>query len=609
MDFDGRFPYDSHSPHENPLPERLVQEANDAAPKSLYMVEPKALSEEFQREVVRRGARNEATFQHLETAFTLLTQPRQALVQQAPRQALPHHPYPRTRYEELSSQRLHANGRCGELCACRCHTQATNRIRLYQLTAFSTTFGTFSFFFNGNLSQKCTLPTCKSRQTRLFRVHYTLPTWLLQAAISATYSDLSGTPELTLRVLRRLPTDPTTMFHSLIGLAYRGDLTGMHTALRSRTSTVHDARGDDGTGVLQFALRNRQYAAAELLLREGADPFQFNDKGEAPFQLAVRHIYTSTMAPTDRARMLAALPMDEVVDAVELSDLHRVVMGIWPLDVGAYLARHAVVDVNEKDLFGWSALYYAAGRGDVQAVRALLSAGASPQRLVIPGKPDGESPLSMACAAGHLAVVRVLLDAGAAVEPPCLISVARAHAEEEVLVAIARALLAAGARWDTRLVGVPFNALLMAGVSDRVGLFELLVEEAGADCNWVDAEGSSLLQNLVVYGSQKVAAWMIQKKELDWEHVGEGGQTVLHMLGLVADEAMMRVFIRAEVRPELERALRDESGRTATECFEGREGVSRELRGVWDELLRVLCEEEEEEEDGDKFFDAVGNFG
>jgi ankyrin repeat protein len=49
-------------------------------------------------------------------------------------------------------------------------------------------------------------------------------------------------------------------------------------------------------------------------------------------------------------------------------------------------------------------------RGDVDAVRRLIAAGADPDQLI--GEYDDWTPLTLAAAEGHLAVVEAVLDAG-----------------------------------------------------------------------------------------------------------------------------------------------------------------------------------------------------
>src|SRR4029077_16610793 len=81
-----------------------------------------------------------------------------------------------------------------------------------------------------------------------------------------------------------------------------------------------------------------------------------------------------------------------------------------------HAALKAGVDLQETDEHGWSALNWAAGKGDLTSIRALLDAGADAART---GK-DERTPYQIALAAGHREAAGLLREAqkrsGAAVE-------------------------------------------------------------------------------------------------------------------------------------------------------------------------------------------------
>ena len=66
-----------------------------------------------------------------------------------------------------------------------------------------------------------------------------------------------------------------------------------------------------------------------------------------------------------------------------------------------------------RDADGWTALDRAAGRGDAEAVRALLDAGADP----LDSASDGRTPYLIALAAGQLQAARLLRAAEDAADP------------------------------------------------------------------------------------------------------------------------------------------------------------------------------------------------
>jgi hypothetical protein len=67
-------------------------------------------------------------------------------------------------------------------------------------------------------------------------------------------------------------------------------------------------------------------------------------------------------------------------------------------------------NMNEPDGDGWTAIFYAAAKGQTEAVKALIDAKAN---VNAKGKRDGETPLMVAALSGYVDVVKALLVAGA----------------------------------------------------------------------------------------------------------------------------------------------------------------------------------------------------
>jgi hypothetical protein len=119
-----------------------------------------------------------------------------------------------------------------------------------------------------------------------------------------------------------------------------------------------------------------------------------------------------------------------------------------------------------------TALYKAAKRGDVIAVRRLLSGGSDPNE-----PSSGDSPLAAAAARGNTPILRLLLDAGAKADWWALRVAAFGNYPEAV-----RLLLAAGAPIERGDGGTPLlNDLKYSGISlERQARVRQLLREAGA---------------------------------------------------------------------------------------------------------------------------------
>lgn len=143
--------------------------------------------------------------------------------------------------------------------------------------------------------------------------------------------------------------------------------------------------------------------------------------------------------------------------------------------------------VNAPDMWGTTPLVIAAREGQVEAVRALLKAGAEPD-----GRNGGMTPLAAAALRGHASVVRVLLRAGAQPDAvglngqsPLISALQMGHTDT------VRLLLQAGA--NTRVTDrAGDNPLVMAINQGRADLLALLLQH-GANPNQLDASGLSPL--------------------------------------------------------------------------------------------------------------------
>ena len=135
------------------------------------------------------------------------------------------------------------------------------------------------------------------------------------------------------------------------------------------------------------------------------------------------------------------------------------------------------LDVNAPQPDGATALHWAVHRGDTEAVRWLLEAGAVPTVASL----AGATPLSLACTAGNAEIVELLLDAGADANEQlrngetALMMAARAGSVETVQLLLERG---ADANAAESLRGT--TPLMWAVAYEHPNVVELLIER-GAD--------------------------------------------------------------------------------------------------------------------------------
>lgn len=183
----------------------------------------------------------------------------------------------------------------------------------------------------------------------------------------------------------------------LHGAAQSGDLDGIALALElgAEVDAVH-GYGDDRA--LIVAANANQADAVAALLKERADPNGQNGRGESAMSVArddaVKELLRGAGALEERL---------ELVDVAEKGDLAEV----RAMLEGGARPDVAIAEYGERR--GLTPLMAAAGEGHADVVRALIDAGANPNRV----DDDQWSAAMHAADGGHLAVVQALIDAGA----------------------------------------------------------------------------------------------------------------------------------------------------------------------------------------------------
>lgn len=108
--------------------------------------------------------------------------------------------------------------------------------------------------------------------------------------------------------------------------------------------------------------------------------------------------------------MMSFIDVDNVLERAQLSDLHKIVLGIRHIDLREFLRlRSSPLDV--VDFAQYTPLAYAAAKGNTDSVRALLEAGADPE-YPLSNQNVRPRPLHVACQHGNLDIVRILVEAG-----------------------------------------------------------------------------------------------------------------------------------------------------------------------------------------------------
>lgn len=604
-------------------------------------------------QLIPRHTNNENDFQHLEDVFQMISPfaSHRGEDWAAPNRSLEliHSPsvetqlvskgYSRTEGERFSRRErsiptlraLRLQDGCPPSCTCACHSQA--HISRGALSGFKSAFGSFTFIFNTRSpATRCDDPSCVSRKGQYLQIMYSFPTWLFHAAISATFKDWTmGSPELLLRVHRRIDASMMSTYTSIFGYITRGDIETVKTILSRREASVYDVAGIAGVSMLYHALRLRQMDIVELLLCEGADVFQLDDAGLGPYHEAIQVMYTSASATPSFSRLRSILPMDSIMEAAELTNLHKIAMRILYRSVDEYVASHGYKDVNAGDSNNQTPLFYAASQGNVSVVQALLQAGANPDGVPQQSWSSSSSaagavslswtPLSMAARNGHLDVVKLLLGAGAQANFRSKHNRTALHecspvrgdsSAQDTFMEIAACLLAHGADLDV-LDSYGSTVLDTTCIRDHARVAAFFIEQ-GIDTTHRDWEGSNALDNAINFISLECTGLLLGlgRERSGVANIDDNGSSTLHYVATTGSVEMMKLFLESGFRG-LDAELKDNEGRTALDIFNGRLNITEELRDTFLRLLQCMSrpdmagagsQDDDSDSDSPEFFDA-----
>lgn len=198
----------------------------------------------------------------------------------------------------------------------------------------------------------------------------------------------------------------------------------------------------------------------------------------------------------------------DLLDEQDFSFLHRIVVGINATNLRALL-NTGVSDVDKGDANGRTALLWAAWRGQVEDVKALLDYGADP------GKTDyeGYTALAKACEGGHVYCVRLLISGGAPLDSVTKKGYTHLHVACGSLLtnnSVLAELINNGARLDMgdNQGQTPLHTACNRGSLETVGY----LLDQGADINAMDGLNRSPTLLALLCWREDIFCYLVDKK-------------------------------------------------------------------------------------------------
>jgi formylglycine-generating enzyme required for sulfatase activity len=196
------------------------------------------------------------------------------------------------------------------------------------------------------------------------------------------------------------------------------------------------------------------------------------------------------MAKAGNVSAVEALLADGVDPTASAEDDSALTIAAWNGDTKILASiLKTSPDVDSVDRGHWTALGCAASKGNIDAIRMLLAAGADPNK---PTSDQGSTPLTKAAIEGQLAAVKALLKAGANADPrnatgcsPLFLAAGNGHAD------VMRVLVKAGAEINAQNEHGTTPLMYAASQGQAASTKALL--DAGADPNFETKAGTAML--------------------------------------------------------------------------------------------------------------------
>lgn len=458
-----------------------------------------------------------------------------------------------------TNQVLPQVAQCSSACRCCCHKK--RRLCTPQFTRDWVGELSITFSEIGPLSSSCTVPSCVRNLQPAASVTVTLPGWLASHVLSIWLkaAPLEG-PQLLLRSRRIIETPA---YYT----AEQGNVSALRKLYAEGRAGIHDVNPLSGRNALFDGVFRGHLEVVKFLLDGGADMEAADFCGFTPRDLAFQR--ANTACPAQLAEQLQMVfRLEEVPDDLELTSLHRIVLGISRLDLHSYLQEHPE-HVNTADLLGRTPLWWAVRRDDGEKSLTLVDHGADPSLA----NAAGRSPLHNAAAQGSLALVEALLAHGASVDPKSfegktpLQVVGVYGVQEDVL--IVRRLVAAGADLNVR-DGYGRTPISLCCFNSHVDIARVLLD-AGADLQISDGKGWFPWHWAIFDGAERVLVLYLTHKDCDLGTVTEGGETILHFLvDKCLKEKIVDILLATADLSNVDVNARNALGNTAEEALEER---------------------------------------
>ena len=325
--------------------------------------------------------------------------------------------------------------------------------------------------------------------------------------------------------------------------------------------------------------------------------------------------------PEETQQLEKLFPISTAEEVLELSDLHKVIVEIYHLDLEAALNQSLFrLQINSQDSQGYTPLHWAVETGNTMAVQTLLRHGANVNDISryrrTPLHLSARQPFTRATKYVQYNIMQSLILAGADIKAKDKAGDQALHlACMSVDLKIVKLLIANGAQLDEQSDhGVtPLGCAAMfayrhgdnAFEESKVRIGSYLIKRGSVLDNHDNDGDTPLFQAL----SERLSSFarMLLSRGADYKIVNNSGYTILHILAIFGDVNCAGVLQQARLRG-VDPDAKDRKGKTATQLLMERFAPPEGLIAAFETLLESirkantdpLVEEVQEEPGGEE---------
>ncbi|KAI9870358.1 MAG: hypothetical protein M1830_004341 [Pleopsidium flavum] len=357
-----------------------------------------------------------------------------------------------------------------------------------------------------------------------------------------------------------------------------GDIQCIRILLRDGHGSPYDTDGINTPLIL--AVQGEHVEICEVLLHAGADPYEETSLQRSAYDYAWDMILGNQVDERNIRGLQKLFSDTDALENRQFTLLHKVVLGLNPVDLSTIVQNMSRSRVNEGDAYGQTALCWAAMRQDVEHTKLLLENGANPN--VTPEK--GHTALQSAAQSGCYTCIELLLRAGAEVNYQGAAQMTALHiaAAKHDNVGIIRLLLQHGADINLK-ARLRVSALWFACTHGHLHTTKYLVEH-GADVHQLYPSGEGVFHAACWGNNPEIVRFFL--KNVNYCHTTRLFGTPLHGAARFLSIEIVKVLTEARLEGiDTEERFK---GYTALEHAQRRKNVPPEWLEAFMDLLRSV---------------------